>query len=222
MSTCFSMQPSPSNFGLDRPGPFLPGPSTFILLACSPPTSALSSVSGTGVSSPVCDGNSHLCASLYTCPAVVSLGLPTFPPTNTCCVYSPANLNAKDELDLKGMKCKAYASVVSLGDFATDPGRWEYGVALKYNVGVLESSVVETNCKSCEMSDGVCGYSTENEENSFVCVCNSGFNTTTDCHSGYYVPDDDLFLGDSSAFRPSSCKFLLLLVLLLCFGLTFL
>jgi hypothetical protein len=31
----------------------------------------------------LCDSSySHLCASLYTCPAVVSVGLPLFPPTN--------------------------------------------------------------------------------------------------------------------------------------------
>ncbi|EXB29473.1 hypothetical protein L484_022145 [Morus notabilis] len=207
MSTCSSMQPSPSNFGLDWPGPFQPGPSTFILLGCRPPTSSLSAAN----SSPLCDANSHLCASLCTCPAVVSLGLPILPPTNTCCVYSPANLDDDDELDLKGMKCEGFASVVSLGDYATDPGRWEYGVALKYNGGVLESSVEETKCKSCEMSDGVCGYSTENHNedinDSFVCVCKSGFNTTTDCQSGNYGQDEDLFWGDDSAsFRLSSWK----------------
>ncbi|KAK9949564.1 hypothetical protein M0R45_005081 [Rubus argutus] len=55
------------------------------------------------------------------CPSVTGLDLPLFPPTNTCCVYSPGNLDAKGELDLRGLKCKGYTSVVSLGDYPTDP-----------------------------------------------------------------------------------------------------
>ncbi|KAF5188813.1 wall-associated receptor kinase carboxy-terminal protein, partial [Thalictrum thalictroides] len=128
MSTCNSMQSS-SNFGLDWTSPFQLGPSVFILLACPPPTSSLS-IKGT----PICDtANTHLCASIHTCPAVASLGLSLFAPTSTCCVYSPANLNAKGDLDLQKLKCAAYVSVVSLGDIPTDPNRWVYGINLKYN-----------------------------------------------------------------------------------------
>ncbi|KAF4366704.1 wall-associated receptor kinase-like 15 [Cannabis sativa] len=204
MSTCFNMQPSQSNFGLDWPSPFQLGPSTFILLSCQPPTSSLTVKD----SSTVCDPNSHLCASIYTCPSVVALGLPLFPPTNTCCVYAPANLDGKDELNLRKMKCSAFASVVSLGDYATDPARWQYGVTLGYNNGVLESNVVETKCKSCEISDGVCGYSTTNSDhdhdNSFLCVCKNGLNTTTDCNNGavpYYA--QDAFWGSSVSSLPT-------------------
>ncbi|PON90937.1 Wall-associated receptor kinase [Trema orientale] len=197
MSTCSSMQPSPANFGLDWLGPFQLGPSTFILLSCQPPTSSL-----TVRASPVCDPDSHLCASLYTCPSVVGLGLPLFPPTNSCCVYSPANLDGKDELNLRELKCSGFASVVSLGDYATDAARWQYGVVLGYNNGVLESNVVETKCKSCEMSDGACGYNTEDRDSSFVCVCKSGLNTTTDCNNGFTQYDRDDFW-DSVASLPT-------------------
>ena len=212
MSTCSSMQPSPTNFGLDWPSPFQLGPSTFILLCCQPPTSSLTVKGG----SPVCDTNSHLCASFYTCPSVVGLDLPLFPPTNTCCVYSPANLDGKDELNLRELKCSGFASVVSLGDYATDPARWQYGVVLGYNSGVLESNVVETKCKSCEMSDGVCGYSTADDDhkNSFLCVCKSGINTTTDCNNGFLQYSQDVFW-DSDTASLLTCEYFLLYFLLL-------
>lgn len=179
MSTCTSMHPCSSILGLDWTSPFQLGPSTFILVSCPPPTSSLT-LKGT----PICDPSyAFLCASIYTCPAVVSLGLPLFPPTNTCCVYSPGNLNNKGELDLHALKCDGYASVVSLGDYPTDPSQWVYGVALKYINGVLDNNIIETQCKACEMSGGVCGYAPPS--NSFVCVCKNGYNTTMDCYNNY-------------------------------------
>lgn len=178
MSTCNSMQPS-SNFGLDWDSPFQIGPSTFILLSCSSPSSTLA-VRGAHICDP---SSSHLCASIYTCPTVVSLGLPLFPETSTCCVYSPANLNTKGELDLHGLECAGYTSVVSLGQIPTDPSQWEYGVALKYTNGAggVSNYNAATTCDACERSEGVCGYSPPG--NSFVCVCKEGFNTSTDCYS---------------------------------------
>ncbi|KAF2284025.1 hypothetical protein GH714_018136 [Hevea brasiliensis] len=177
MSTCTTMHQSP-NFGLDWASPFQLGPSTFILLSCPPPTSSL-----TMKGSPVCEtSSSYLCASIYTCPAVIGLGLPLFPPTNTCCVYAPANFNGKSELDLHLMKCLGYASVASLDDYPTDPSRWEYGVVLNYRSGAFDDFDVDNKCNTCESSGGVCGYASPG--NSFVCLCSSGINTTTDCN-GY-------------------------------------
>ncbi|KAM2554602.1 hypothetical protein TB2_018707 [Malus domestica] len=194
MSNCTSMQPSSSNFGLDWASPFQLGPSTFILLSCQPPTSSLT-LKPSGI--PVCDPSySYLCASIYTCPSVVGLGLPLFPPTNTCCVYSPGNLDAKGELDLNGLKCASFTSVVSLGDYPTDPVRWEYGVALKYSHGGLDSGIVDTKCKSCEMSDGVCGYRVDDHDQ-FLCVCKNGYNTSSDCHNNY-TPDSELLWGSGA------------------------
>ena len=191
ISTCTSMHHS-SSLGLDWASPFQLGPSTFILISCTPPTSSLT-LKGT----PICDlSNDHLCASLYTCPAVVSLGLPLFPATNSCCVYSPANLNSKEELDLDALKCDGYSSVVSLGDFPIDPSRWVYGVALKYINEVLDSSIIDTKCNSCEMSGGVCGYVPTS--NSFVCVCKNGYNTTMDCYGNNYGTEDELFWSTAS------------------------
>ena len=175
MSTCISMHRCSSILGLDWASPFQLGPSTFILISCTPPTSSLT----------LCDPSySHLCASLYTCPAVVSVGLPLFPPTNTCCVYSPANLNGEGELDLRALKCDGYASVVSMGQYPTDPSQWEYGVALKYVNGVLDNNIIDTKCNACEMSGGVCGYAPLAGD-SFICVCKGGYNTTMDCYSSY-------------------------------------
>ncbi|KAL6277214.1 hypothetical protein ACE6H2_020815 [Prunus campanulata] len=199
MSSCSSMQPSPSNFGLDWASPFQLGRSTFILLSCQPPTSSLTLGGSSGI--PVCDPSySNLCASIYTCPSVVGLGLPLFPPTNTCCVYSPGNLDSKGELDLCGLKCAGYTSVVSLGDYPTDPTRWEYGVTLKYSHGDLDSGIVDTKCNSCEMSDGVCGYRVD--DHSFLCVCKNGYNTSSDCNNNF-SPDQDLFWGSASNLPPA-------------------
>ncbi|KAJ7945417.1 Wall-associated receptor kinase-like [Quillaja saponaria] len=175
MSTCTSMQNSP-NLGLDWASPFQIGPSTFILLDCQPPTSSMTTTKNT----PLCDPSySFLCASIYTCPDVVSLGLPLFPPTNTCCVYSPANLNEKGELDLRALKCGAYTSAASLGEYPIDPVKWVYGVVLKYTYGTLDNNVVDSKCKGCEISGGVCGYNPSG--NSFICVCGNGLNSSLDC-----------------------------------------
>ncbi|GLT56724.1 hypothetical protein SLA2020_297450 [Shorea laevis] len=176
MSTCNSMQQSP-NLGLDWASPFQLGPSIIILLSCTPPTSSLT-VKG----SPVCDpSSSNLCASIYTCPSVVSLGLPLFPPTNSCCVYSPANFNAQGELDLRQLNCAGYTSIASLQDYPTDPSKWQYGVALKYTNGAFDDYYINNKCNTCEASGGVCGYAPRG--NSFICVCNGGFNSTTDCYN---------------------------------------
>ncbi|KAJ4848152.1 hypothetical protein Tsubulata_004426 [Turnera subulata] len=163
MSTCTAMQPAP-DLGLDWASPFQLGPSTFLLLSCPPPA-----ING----SPVCDASSsHLCASIYTCPNVMGLGLPLFAPTNTCCVYSPANFNGKGELDLRELRCMGYASVVSLKDYPTDPSRWEYGVVLEYRNGAFDDYYMDNKCKTCEASGGVCGYAPPDD--SFLCLCNNG------------------------------------------------
>ncbi|XP_062148947.1 uncharacterized protein LOC133857668 [Alnus glutinosa] len=187
MSTCTSMHRCSAVLGLDWASPFQLGPSTFILISCTLPTSSLT----------LCDPSySHLCASLYTCPAVVSVGMPLFPPTNTCCVYSPANLNGKGELDLRALDCGGYTSVVSMGEYPTDPSQWEYGVALKYVNGVLDNNIIETKCKACEMSGGVCGYAPPSD--SFVCVCKNGLNASMDCYNSY-VQDQGVFWGTASS-----------------------
>lgn len=195
MSTCTAMHPSPTNFGLDWTSPFQIASSTFLLLSCQQPQL---------LTSPLCDPSfDYLCSSLYTCPAVVLLGLPLFPPTNTCCVYSPANLNPKGELDLREMKCDGYSSVVSLGDNPTDPTRWMYGVALKYSLGgALENNYVTTKCRRCESSGGVCGFAPPG--NGFLCVCRGGYNTSLDCSTSNqfqeYIWDDSASLSIPSSW----------------------
>ncbi|KDP29700.1 hypothetical protein JCGZ_18635 [Jatropha curcas] len=193
MSTCNSMRQSP-NFGLDWASPFQIGPSTFLLLSCPPPTSSL-----TMKGSPVCDtSSSYLCASIYTCPAVIGLGLPLFAPTNTCCVYSPANFNGKGELDLHLLKCLGYTSIAGFHDYPTDPTRWEYGVVLNYKSGAYDDFYIDNKCNTCEISGGICGYGPPGD--SFLCLCNGGINTTTDCNGH----SQDLWFNTwSSNSRPS-------------------
>ncbi|XXG67066.1 hypothetical protein AAC387_Pa06g0495 [Persea americana] len=169
------MHPSP-NFGLDWATPFQLGPSLFLLLSCTLPSSSI-----TFKGTPICDpSNAHLCAYLYTCPALSSLSLPLFAPSNSCCVYSPANLGPHMDLDIQGLKCAGFSSVVSLGDSPADPSRWEYGVVLKFGERELDGHDFATACDTCEKSDGVCGYAPP--RNYFVCVCQNGVNTTLDCY----------------------------------------
>lgn len=134
----------------------------------------------------------------------MSLGLPLFAaPTNTCCVYSPGNLDEKGELDLRGFKCGAFASVLSLGDNPTDPTRWEYGVEVRYNYGSLEEgSGLSSKCNSCEISGGICGYGLPG--NSFLCVCKGGYNTSLDCSNQAQNPD---FIWGSDSNPFSTRKF---------------
>ncbi|KAL7150211.1 hypothetical protein ABFS83_05G095400 [Erythranthe nasuta] len=168
------------------------GPSTFILLACSPETYSIT-VKG----NPICDPSSlYLCADIYTCPGVVALGLPLFPPTNTCCVYSPANLGPEDELDLEALGCEGYSSVVALGDSPTDPARWRYGVALKYTLGGMDGYDVAPSCRGCEQSGGYAP-----PRNSFVCVCGKYGNTTTDCYGYNWIYTSSSVLSSGSIWQ---------------------
>ena len=170
MSNCTTMRPTSLKFGLDWAGPFQLGPSTFILLGCS----------FSSTSSLLCDATSsaYLCPTICSCPGAAALQLPG---NGGCCVYSPASLDPRDELDVAGLGCAAYSSVVAVGDEPTDPATWRYGVALKYTMGGLDGYGMAPGCHGCELSGGVCGYAPP--RNSFVCVCESG-NTTTDCN-GY-------------------------------------
>ncbi|WOL06252.1 hypothetical protein Cni_G14984 [Canna indica] len=179
MSTCSAMHPSTPNFGLDWSAPFQLASSVFVLLACPAPTSSLANHGNL-----ICDAASgpRLCGALLACPAVAALGLPLFAPTNTCCVYSPASLGPKGDLDLQGLRCATYASVAALGSTPVDAGTWQYGVALQYGEAQKEIEVdgVAEACAACERSDGACGYAPP--KNYFVCACKSGVNTSTDCY----------------------------------------
>ncbi|CAA6669810.1 unnamed protein product [Spirodela intermedia] len=90
-------------------------------------------------------------------------------PANSCCVYSPASLGPKGELDLADLHCAAYTSVMSYGDVATDPLRWQYGVVLKFGQTRFEEYGGAEMCGACESSGGVCGY-TPRGTTSAVCA----------------------------------------------------
>lgn len=117
-------------------------------------------------------------------------------------MYSPANLDSRDELNLHELNRAGYASVVSLGNVPSDPMQWEYGMVLKYNLGGLDSYNTAPSCRACELSGGVCGYAPPH--NSFVCVCQNGVNTTTDCYN--YLHGQWLSVSSTSYF---SCKLIL-------------
>ncbi|XP_042404217.1 uncharacterized protein LOC121994138 [Zingiber officinale] len=180
MSTCATMHPAGSPaFGLDWSAPFqiAPAASVFVLLACASPLA---------VGPPLCDpaAGPRLCSSLLACPAVAAIGLPLYAPTNTCCVYSPAGLGPKGDLDIQRLGCSSYASVKSTGPWSqTDASTWEYGVVLQYGeagTSVAEDVVTAEACSACEGSGGACGYAPPKDY--FVCVCDSGLNTSTDCY----------------------------------------
>lgn len=180
MSTCNSMQPSPS-FGLDLSAPFRIQNDIFVLLGCSS-TSCLYS----DPQNHLCDmASAHICSSLYACPGVSGLNLPLYSPISSCCVYSPINLGPAAELNLPNLQCSSYTSIYSFGNDPTNPSQWRYGVALKYNYNV--DNYTPSSCSDCENSNGVCGYTTGPYE-IFICVCRNGINTTSNCYGqGYYV-----------------------------------
>lgn len=65
----------------------------------------------------------------------------------------------------------------------TDASTWEYGVVLQYGeagTSVAEDAVTAEACAACEGSGGACGYAPPKDY--FVCVCDSGLNTSTDCY----------------------------------------
>ncbi|CAN6485104.1 unnamed protein product [Victoria cruziana] len=174
MSTCSFMKSSP-NFGLDWTAPFQLDSSIFVLLHCNSPSSLVYK------GNPLCDtSNSHICFSLYSCPGIVSFGVPPYSQAaaSSCCVYSPVNLGPADDINLNSLHCSTYTSILSFGESPTDPTQWEYGVRLKYNYGV--DSNIPSVCNDCERSNGVCGYAMP--RNTFVCACQNGVNTTSTCY----------------------------------------
>lgn len=70
---------------------------------------------------------------------------------------------------------------MSLQDYPTDPNQWQYGVLLKYANGAFDIYDIDNKCNACEESGGVCGYAPPG--NSFICACDIGYNTTTQCRN---------------------------------------
>lgn len=93
------------------------------------------------------------------------------------------------DLDLQGLKCTGFSSVVSFGDSPAeiaDPNRWVYGVSLQFGAqSGLDGQDFSTSCGACEKSNGVCGYAPP--RNYFVCVCQNGVNSSTDCYGQVIV-----------------------------------
>ncbi|KAG6398887.1 hypothetical protein SASPL_140358 [Salvia splendens] len=173
MSTCASMQNSGS-FALDPGSPFSLSPDNiFALVGCS-------------TTSPVfdpdadfCDTGSgqNVCRGLYSCKGVEGIGLEPHEPISTCCVYEPGEVLAGSGsgLDLPKLQCSSYSAVYGFGGSEGDPMRWQYGILLRFN-----DSYESSDCRNCEDSGGFCGF--EGVEESFVCRCRNGVNSTVNCY----------------------------------------
>lgn len=171
MSTCSSMQNSGS-FILDKSSPFtITDNNIFALLGCSttsPVFDQYVDLCNTGSGSRVCRG-------LYSCKGVSGIGLQQNAPISTCCVYeSPTGLSSGYALDLPKLQCSSYTSIYDYGGSEGDPMKWKFGVTLRYK----DSNGAE-NCKNCEDSGGLCGFSVLQE--SFACICRNGLNTSNNC-----------------------------------------
>lgn len=166
MSTCACRQAS-KGFSLDWDAPFtFQENSIFSLLDC-----ATSSFNATSV---YCDPNSSsVCSLLTACQAVSRLDSPA----SDCCVYDPVVLGPSFQMDLQKMQCGSYSGIYGFDGKNTNPGSWNYGVAIKYKFNF--NNDYPSVCDNCEKSNGVCGY--YGKDNSFVCNCPSGVNTTTSC-----------------------------------------
>ncbi|KAF6151436.1 hypothetical protein GIB67_020660, partial [Kingdonia uniflora] len=185
MSTCASTQQS-EGFGLDWDAPFtFHGDNIFVLLGCSTTSSLYNSGNSTTV--PLCDNqDAPTCSLLYSCPAICTLNQPI----PTCCVYTPVDLGPTFNIDLQKLQCASYASVYSFNGQDSSPESWKYGVALNYKFNVRND--LPGTCRVCEESKGVCGYNSF--QNSFICNCLGGLNTTTDCYFGASWSDNGRLL----------------------------
>ncbi|XP_052173518.1 wall-associated receptor kinase 3 [Diospyros lotus] len=171
MSTCSCTNPS-KGFGLDWDAPFSFADSTiFALLGCSATSSVYSSG---GSAAPRCDPTgAPVCNLLNSCQAVSLVETPV----SSCCVYTPVDLGPAFEMDLQKLQCSSYAGIYGFDGKNDDPRTWNYGLALKYKFNF--NNDYPGMCASCERSNGVCGYS--GNDNSFLCNCPSGLNMTTEC-----------------------------------------
>lgn len=179
MSTCSCTQPS-KGFSLDWNAPFSFHDSTiFALLDCSVANSPI--YTPTNSTFPPCDPHgAGICSLLYSCQAVSSrIGMPV----STCCVYSPVDLGPSFAMDLGKLQCGSYSGLYGFNGQESNPGAWQYGVALKYKFNF--DNDYPSICAACEKSNGVCGYNV-GPYNTFSCNCPGGFNTSTDCFYGVW------------------------------------
>ncbi|XP_042022873.1 uncharacterized protein LOC121770147 [Salvia splendens] len=173
MSTCASMQNSGS-LALDPGSPFSLSPDNiFALVGCSTTSPVFD------LDADFCDTGSgqNVCRGLYSCKGVEGIGLEPREPISTCCVYEPGEVLAGSGsgLDLPKLQCSSYSAVYGFGGSEGDPMRWQYGILLRFN-----DSYESSDCRNCEDSGGFCGF--EGVEESFVCRCRNGVNSTVNCY----------------------------------------
>ncbi|XP_068655610.1 wall-associated receptor kinase-like 15 [Aristolochia californica] len=206
MSTCASMQNSGS-FTLDPTVPFHLVPhDVFVVLGCSTSSPVFDS------DVQLCDpGASHVCRGLYSCKGVVGLGLTPGDPVSTCCVYDPpggVGTGRGYSLDLPKLQCASYTCLHGFGEKEGDPTKWKYGIELSFN-----DSYGTDACDACESSVGTCGF--EGADESFVCVCRNGVNTTTNCYGQGYTWSGSWKQDQEKKMQMHTLGILLLLIVLL-------
>ncbi|TVU10682.1 hypothetical protein EJB05_44226, partial [Eragrostis curvula] len=121
-----------------------------------------------------CDSAAYLCRNLPGCRDALEEG------NVTCCAYRP---RAAESLRALLRHCEAYASVYwrAVGDkFPPYDQVPEYGVRVNFEIPVT------TRCLQCQDrrngGGGTCGFDPATRD--FLCICDDGRNSTTDCAGG--------------------------------------
>lgn len=121
-----------------------------------------------------CDSAAYLCRNLPGCRGALEDS------NMSCCAYQP---RAAESLRLMLRHCEAYTSVYwrAVGDkFPPYDQVPDYGVRVDFEIPVT------TRCLQCEDrrrgAGGTCGFDPATRD--FVCICDDGRNSTTDCADG--------------------------------------
>ncbi|WVZ79957.1 hypothetical protein U9M48_027479 [Paspalum notatum var. saurae] len=126
-----------------------------------------------------CDSAGYLCRNLPGCRGALEDG------NMTCCEYRP---RAAASLRAILRHCEAYTSVYWRAGGGGDESAFApYDQAPAYGVRVDFEIPVTTRCLQCQDKrrgdGGTCGFDTATRD--FVCICDDGRNSTTDCADGH-------------------------------------
>ncbi|XP_048541348.1 uncharacterized protein LOC125521069 [Triticum urartu] len=121
-----------------------------------------------------CDSAGYLCRNLPGCRGALEEG------NMSCCAYRP---RAAESLRAMLRHCEAYTTVYwrAVGDkFPPYDQVPDYGVRVDFEIPVT------TRCLQCQDrrrgANGTCGFDPATRD--FVCICDGGRNSTTDCADG--------------------------------------
>jgi hypothetical protein len=124
-----------------------------------------------------CDSAGYLCRNLPGCRGALEEG------NMSCCAYRP---RASESLRAMLRHCEAYTSVYWRGAGDKFP---PYDQVPEYGVRVDFEIPVTTRCLQCQDrrngDGGTCGFDPTTRD--FVCICDDGRNSTTDCAGALFV-----------------------------------